>query len=173
MRVTGQFGKGFRMSAEEAAQCEISYNRLRMDDEQFLRYAKNLAEGIPNEATDDCEGQVGSEMRCRAGRSSFWLSWDGKLSPCGMLPEPGVNVLETGLQAAWEQVRDRVKEIRLPAECTTCQYRHGCHVCAAMCYCESGAFHEAPEYVCRLTRHSFLLAAEEAAKIGGNHEEKA
>lgn len=173
VRVTGQFGKGFRMSAQEAAQCEISYNRLRMDDEQFLRYAKNLAEGIPNETTDDCEGQVGSEMRCRAGRSSFWLSWDGKLSPCGMLPEPSVNVLETGLQAAWEQVRDRVREIRLPAKCSTCQYRHGCHVCAAMCYCESGAFDQTPEYVCELTRHSFLLAAAEAAKIGGNHEEKA
>lgn len=173
VRVTGEFGKGFRMSAPEAARCEISYNRLRMGDGQFLRYAQNLADGIRTEGLDDCEGQPGAEVRCRAGRSSFWLSWDGKLSPCGMLPEPGVSVLEVGLQAAWEQVRDRVKEIRLPVKCNTCQYRHGCHVCAAICYCESGACDKVPEYVCELTCHSFRLAAEEAAKIGGNNEEKA
>lgn len=172
VRVTGEFGKGYRMSAEEAARCEISYNRLRMTEEQFLRYAADLQNGIPIRREEDCEGQVGAQMGCRAGRSSFWLSWDGKLSPCGMLPEPSVDVLEFGLQKAWETVRDAVREIRLPAACTTCQYRHGCHVCAAICYCESGACNKKPEYVCQLTQHSFRYAQLEAEKIGGNHEEK-
>ena len=173
VRVTGEFGKGYRMTAEEAARCEISYNRLRMSCEQFLRYAADLRDGIPIQGEEDCAGQVGAHMRCRAGRSSFWISWDGKMSPCGMLPEPGVDVMELGLQRAWELVRDAVRQIRLPAACSTCPYRHGCHVCAAMCYCESGACDKIPEYVCRLTQHSFRYAQLEAEKIGGNHEEKA
>lgn len=172
VRVTGEFGKGFRMTAEEAARCDISYKRLRMSEEQFLHYARDLADGVRTEALDDCEGQVGAEMRCRAGRSSFWLSWDGTLSPCGMLPNPGVNVLEHGLQAAWEKVRDQVNEIRLPSQCNTCQYRHACHICAAICYCETGAYDQVPEYICELTRHTVAMATEEAEKIGGNHEEK-
>lgn len=172
VRVTGEFGRGFRMTAREAAHCEVSYQRLRMMDEQFLRYARGLKNGIRPENLDDCEGQPGPEMRCRAGRSSFWLSWNGKLSPCGMLPRPAVDVLETGLQRAWEQVRDRVKEIRLPAQCNTCQYRHGCHVCAAICYCESGSCDKIPEYVCELTRHTFDLVEREAQEIGGKYEEK-
>lgn len=173
VRVTGEFGKGFRMSAREAARCEVSYNRLRMGDERFLKYADNLAKGIRQEALDDCEGQPGAEMSCRAGRSSFWLSWDGKLSPCGMMTTPCANVLQVGIQTAWEQVRDQVKQIRLPSACLSCQYRHGCHVCAAICYCESGSCDQKPEYLCELTQHYFEQMADEVKEIGGRHEEKA
>ena len=157
------------MSAEEAARCEVSYNRLRMKEEQFLRYAENLAKGIPVKSDEDCEGQPGPEMGCRAGRSSFWLSWDGKLSPCGMLPTPCANPLEVGIQAAWEQVRDQVKQIRLPSACLSCQYRHGCHVCAAICYCETGHCDGKPEYLCQLTKCAFEQTLAEAKTIGGSH----
>ena len=169
VRVTGKHGEGFRMSAEEAARCEVSYNRLRMKEEQFLRYAENLAKGIPVKSDEDCEGQPGPEMGCRAGRSSFWLSWDGKLSPCGMLPAPCANPLEVGIQAAWEQVRDQVKQIRLPSACISCQYRHGCHVCAAICYCETGHCDGKPEYLCQLTKCAFEQTFAETKTIGGSH----
>ena len=169
VRVTGKFGTGYRMTPETAARCEVLYNELRMTPERFLKHAENLKNGIRAAGEEDCEGQPGAEVSCRAGRSSFWVSWDGKMTPCGMMPEPAADVTELGIHGAWEKVRDAVNEIRLPAECNTCAYRHGCHVCAAICYCETGSFSRVPEYVCQLTESTFRQTFAEAEKLGGNH----
>lgn len=169
VRVTGKYGEGFRMTAEDAARCEVAYLRLRMDEEQFRAYAKNLAEGICVKTEEDCEGQPGAQMQCRAGRSSLWISWDGRLSPCGMLDKPAADVLKLGLEEAWRQVRDEVTKLRLPEACSSCQYRHACHVCAAICYCETGTVSGKPEYMCKLTKCAFEQTLAEA-EIGGNHE---
>ncbi len=169
VRVTGAYGEGFRMTAEEAASCEVSYNLLRMTQEQFLGYARNLENGVVVKSEEDCEGQPGAEMSCRAGRSSLWISWDGRLTPCGMLTSPGADVLEIGLQKAWEQVRDQVRAIRLPEACSTCGYRHACHVCAAICYCETGRCDGKPEYMCKMTKCVYEQTLAEARKIGGSN----
>lgn len=155
VRVTGQFGVANRMTPETAAECEIAYDRLRLTEEQLALRIKNLAEGIRPPAEDDCEGQPGAEMQCRAGKSSFWLTWDGKLTPCGMLPEPAEDTLALGFHEAWRRVHEAVTAIRLPRECANCAYRHGCHVCAAMCYCETGSYAGKPEYICEMTKHMF------------------
>lgn len=170
VRISGKFGEGFRMRPQEAAQCEVNYNRLRMGRERFCAYAQELEGGVRSkEESGDCEGaQPGEGMRCRAGRSSFWLTWDGKLLPCGMMPEPAADALALGIAEAWRQIHEKVEAIRMPAACQSCAYAHGCHVCAAMCYCETGGYDAPPEYVCQMTRSVFSLtqeaSCEEAAK---------
>lgn len=152
-RVTGQFGDGERLSAEEAAKCELAFLRLQLGEEGFRTYAERLRDGVAVEATEDCEGTPGAHMACRAGRTSFWIAWDGALSPCGLLPKPSRSVLTDGFSAAWDAIRKETEEIRLPEACNTCAYRHACHSCAAKCYCETGRFDGRPEYVCELIRH--------------------
>ena len=171
-RVTGQFGGGNRLSAGEAAACELAFLRMQLGEEGFHAYAEKLRDGVTAEPTEDCEGIPGPRMACRAGRTSFWIAWDGTLSPCGLLPKPSCSVLNNGFSAAWDAIRRETEEIRLPEACGTCTYRHVCHACAAKCYCETGRFDGKPEYVCELARCQTEQAITcLAQEYGGNKNE--
>ena len=92
-------------------------------------------------------------MRCRAGRCSFWVTWDGRLMPCGMFPaDLAPNVFEGDFGALWQQIREQVARIRLPAGCAVCELRSGCKACAAMVLTETGGFSQIPEYRCRMSK---------------------
>ena len=51
--------------------------------------------------------------------------------PCGMIDD-GVNVVEMGFPAAWNQVREIVKRYILPVECLKCEYQPICPSCVAV-----------------------------------------
>ena len=78
--------------------------------------------------------------------------------PCVIFPNEGLdNVFDLGFERAWENVRERTREIRLPAKCSACELRDRCKACAAMVITESGDFHTVPEYRCRMSK-SYLGA---------------
>ena len=54
---------------------------------------------------EGCPLEEGEGIRCRAGSTSFWMTWDGRMLPCGMMPRPEVYPLETGFKEAWQQLR--------------------------------------------------------------------
>lgn len=144
----GEYGCGNRLSAEESAVYSVAWDCLRFTPEQFDVRARNMARLI-NEDQDGCPVEEGEGVRCRAGGTSFWITWDGKMTPCGMMTEPVVYPLEVGFEAAWEELRGRVANIRTPAKCVSCDHREICGVCAAVCLSETGRFDAVPEYVCR------------------------
>ena len=92
-------------------------------------------------------------MGCRAGRTSFWITWDGRMLPCGMFPGAGYALREYGFDDAWDMIRRDCASVRLPVICTECEYRSGCHLCAASCFAETGTFERPPAYICRMTKH--------------------
>ena len=69
--------------------------------------------------------------KCTAGRGSFWITWDGKMVPCGMLSN-GVSVLELGFPKAWLSTKEKIKRYLLPRECMDCQHRAICPSCVAV-----------------------------------------
>lgn len=154
-------GENFRLSPEEAARFSVAFNRRAMPPEAFARHAETLLTGTAVEREgDDCGPTEGEGLGCRAGTTSFWLSWDGKLLPCGQMTEPAVEC--HSLAAAWDELRGRVARLRLPPECTGCAVRNACQVCAAKCLCETGHIDGKPDYVCRMGRA--YLAALRAAR---------
>lgn len=149
IRVNGEeYGVGNRLSAEESAVYSVEWDRLRFTPEQFELRAKNIAQ-LVNEEQDGCPVEDGEGVRCRAGATSFWITWDGKMTPCGMMTQPVVYPLEVGFDAAWEQLRRQVSQIRTPAKCVSCDYKDICGVCAAVCLTETGRFDAVPEYMCQ------------------------
>lgn len=159
-REKSMVGQNYRMSAEQAGEFQAKYNLLSMTEEQFCLLAFQMAKGVAQTAADACEGVPGKGVMCRAGSSSFWLTWDGKMLPCGQMAEPAFDVLTMGFDAAWQAVREATDAIRLPQECSNCGLNFLCHACAAMCYCETGEFDKKPEYLCRLNR-SYLETTQE------------
>lgn len=152
-REKSMVGQNHRMSAEQAGQFQARYNLLSMTEEQFCRLASQMQQGISQAGSCEiCEGTPGKGMLCRAGSTSFWLTWDGKMMPCGQMPEPAFDVLTMGFDAAWQATRDSAAAIRLPQACSDCGLNFLCHACAAMCICETGQFDQKPEYLCKLNQ---------------------
>lgn len=69
---------------------------------------------------------------CMAGRGSFWVSWDGKMFPCGMLPDFEADVRNADFRSAWEKTCRNVWKMPLPTECQGCKYEKFCPACAAV-----------------------------------------
>lgn len=151
-RSLGSFREQFRMPPEQAGEFQARYNLLTMSREQFCLLASQMSRGIAHGNAADCAGNPGRGMACRAGGSSFWLTWDGKMMPCGQMREPAFDVNALGFDAAWQETRRASVAIRLPQECANCSLHFLCQACAAMCYAETGRFDGKPEYLCRLNR---------------------
>ena len=113
---------------------------------------------------EECRLDEGNPMQCMAGRSQFWIKWDGSMVPCGMLNSPTTYPFEEGFAKAWAQLKEGTEAIRLCAECVNCPDRKSCMNCAAVTYTETGRFDGKPEYACRMNR-AYQQALKEYAGI--------
>lgn len=159
VRLDKEFGENAgRMTPTEAAQCTFDCEKYRYRKADFNERAKAILEKSQSEKCD--------RVSCRAGRAAYWITNDGVMQACGMLPKINVNVLEVGFDKAWRQVVAEVRDIRLPEKCVTCQYSKICNACAAMCYAETGCFDKAPDYVCQLSKGIYDLTEKSLKEQG-------
>ena len=139
-------GKNDRLSPEEAAYYMAYADYLTLGKEKFL--ARDGDMPLPPDPEEAC-AEVGEGSRCRAGKCSFWITWQGQMTPCGMFPgAESPNVFEMPFPEAWEEVKRYVAEIRLPAKCAGCSAKNTCRACSAMVIAESGRFDKVPQYRC-------------------------
>lgn len=139
-----------RFAPEAAAEYIFNIDKYRFESEFFAERVNKLL-ALP-------AGPAENKVRCRAGRASFWITADGIMRPCGMMPEPDGRPLADGFAKAWQDIKSATAQIRLPEECLTCKYAGICNVCAAMCKAETGDFGKTPQYICRMTKQLFSLA---------------
>lgn len=156
-----------RFPAKEAARYEFICDRERFDRETFVKRCAAICRGVKTRSEDDdCDGVTTREgITCRAGKSSFWMTWDGRMMPCGMMTEPVTYPMRDGFDAAWSSLLEKTKQIYLPPECRNCSVRHACHICAAAAYAESGRFDGHPEYICEMIHETVRLYEEEYRRL--------
>lgn len=144
---------GYRFSPEKAAYYTAYIDYLLNGKDRFLAYAKNNL--TPADSDDGC-GKIGEGVKCRAGKCSFWITWNGMMLPCGMFPrsvEQGEhNIFDSDFEELWLALKEQTKKIRLPARCAGCKMKEDCKACAAMVIAENGCFDKAPEYRCRYVK---------------------
>lgn len=141
-------GKNDRFSPKDAAYYMAYADYLTLGKERFLAQEGQLPEIFEPEG--NCEGDG---VRCRAGKCSFWITWQGRMMPCGMFPEGNApNVFEMSFLNAWQAVKESVCNIHLPAQCAACNVKDICRACAAMVVTESGCFDKVPQYRCDMMR---------------------
>jgi len=160
-------GYGNRLSPYDSAKYSVQWDRLRFTDEEFCRRAeamKNLTAVEPDECYIEAE-ETADGVKCRAGSSSFWMTWDGEMRPCGMMPGPTAYPLEDGFDAAWDEIRSATASIRQPSKCSNCPKAEVCGVCAAVCVSETGSFDGVPEYMCQRTEEIIRQTAEVAEQL--------
>lgn len=148
-------GSFIRFDAKEAA-LYAWYIRESLNTPMEL---KELKESYIHELSFNSEKDTNQflKLQCRAGHSSFWITWDGKLTPCGMMSSPYGLPFEEGFESAWIKVVQEVKKLRLSSKCANCTSRRVCQVCAAKAYAETGHFDGTPSYLCTITKEMNYL----------------
>lgn len=137
-----------RLEPEEAGALLVKDTLYREGPEGILRKARDLDTPLPR----SCELDNGEPIHCLAGRSQFWVTWNGSITPCAMLTAPAAHPFRDGFASAWEDLKEQCRPIRLCPDCVDCPDRKSCMNCAAVTFAETGDFAGKPEYMCRLNR---------------------
>ena len=148
-RDSDSVGKNLRFTPDECARTEARIRFLQRGRDNLREYCRSV-EGchpIEEDVFFDCEGD---RVRCRAGKSAYWVTWDGRMLMCAMMDEPSADPFTSGFKFAWEEIKAKTREIRLPVECAACDGKDVCNTCAAMVYTETGAYDQKPQYRCDL-----------------------
>ena len=140
------FDQQSRLSPEDAAAVAVDFQRITRPPEVFREEAARCLAAVdafePGQEAPAVPG-------CMAGRCGFTVSWLGRLQPCEVLTEPGIDVFEMGFQVAWDRLREDYARLRYCSACTVCRLRPLCSPCPAACLLETGDHLGRPDYLCR------------------------
>ena len=145
-------GQNQRFTPEEAAYWHLYRYGLQHDAEQYQLMLAKVRDGlIPPPGLDEtCVDPATGTVRCRAGRASFWVTWDGFMTPCGMVSQPQCDLHTHSFQQAWEQTLEATEKLTTSSVCETCPNQSMCHSCMAIAAAETGKTQGVPQYLCRM-----------------------
>lgn len=96
-------------------------------------------------------------FECLAGRDAPWISWDGRMMPCGLMGDPATLPFFDGFQSAWKQLMRKVKTVPVCIDCLKCKLREYCNSCPARLKRETGSSGQKSPYLCELATETKKL----------------
>lgn len=159
-------GYGNRFSPKDSGKYSVAWDLLRFKEEEWKQRVETMGR-LKAMEQEECSIDMDAGVGCRAGATTFWITWDGLMRPCGMMPYPTAYPLEQGFDAAWEQIRRDTEKIRRPKKCVSCAKREICGACAAVCVAETGAFDQTPTYMCERTEEILKETLQRKEKLDG------
>lgn len=162
-RDSSMIGKNDRFTPEDAARYSLESWRVRFGEDFYHRRIQAIADGVipPPGLDENCVDPMDGKIRCRAGKASFWITWDGWMTPCGMMPEPRIEIVGRTFKEVWNELIKVSDNLRLSKTCTECSNRQICHSCAAMAMAETGVTTGIPRYLCEMVQEMKQLAINE------------
>lgn len=156
--------EAFRFGPKETAVQNLE-NKRRIDgDEGYVKALAGRLRRYVDTKAPDCDELYG--FTCGASNSSCWITWQGRMTPCGMIEKPYTLPLETGVAAAWKELKEKCDRIRMSPKCLKCEKRDICIVCPAGNLAETGSFEEASPFHCEMTKHTLDIVCETAKSYG-------
>lgn len=158
-------GQNERFTPEEAAYYRLKCYRLQYGQDRYHGFMESVVKGSapPMGLDESCVDPRDGKIRCRAGKASFWVTWDGLITPCGMMPKPEVDIREASFAKTWEILTNKSRELSLSGVCQNCVNRSLCHACAAMSMAETGEADRIPVYLCQMVEAIRRMAQLEVA----------
>lgn len=134
-------------------------NRLSAIEMAELVKRSNLENPYADEhIADEIWKESDGAFRCSVGKWGYWISYDGRLIPCGLLNEPMAYPLKTGFHQAWETLKDKCLTIPICGDCKDCPDLKFCSTCPARLKAETGEFDKKATYLCEFTKESLQLS---------------
>lgn len=87
-------------------------------------------------------------FKCDAGKSLFWVTWYGSMTPCAIMEEPAVKPLKIGFANAWKELISLCESIPSCSECSQCLIKDVCWTCPARLKSENGSYEIPAPYLC-------------------------
>lgn len=143
-----------RCTPQEAAEIYMRKNRCMLEDIEHSSFMESQIKTLSeHKGSEDLDWGTNMEvMRCRAGRCSFWVSWEGIMTACGVMPFPmEVYPFKESFQECWMKLTEKVRTTKVLKECCSCEKKEICNPCAAMLYAETGDVNQKAPYMCQLT----------------------
>lgn len=152
-----------RFTPKEAAEWQLKRYRLQYGQERYEKFIEGIHSGMvtPIGLEESRYDPKDGKVRCRAGKAAFWITWDGYMMPCGMMPEPKIDLLENDFAASWNLLTQETEKISLSGVCKNCANQGICHSCAAMEMAETGNFGKIPIYLCEMMQAMRKIAESE------------
>lgn len=149
-------GKNDRLTPKQAGLARVQADFYQQEPAWFLGQAKRYSYfvDVSDEMYEKLKEMKPNEMRCRAGRCSFWIDWQGNISNCGMYSSVKVNLKNKKFIDGWHEVVEKTKKVRYSPVCTNCPNYHLCHSCIAMVYNECGDINGRPQYLCEMNKYA-------------------
>lgn len=154
------FGKNERFTPEESARYLFRYFERDRDPDSYRNYLQSIVDGAvdPPGLDEGCIDPIDGKIRCRAGRTSYWITWDGWLTPCGLMPEPRTDLKKQSFGSGWKSLVEASAALRLSGVCSDCPNQNICHPCAAIAYAETGVTSGIPIYMCHMVQEMRKIA---------------
>lgn len=137
-----------RFTPEEAGFYQAKVDKLRYDKKDYDDKVKEIISANNGELTDT----LPCKFRCRAGASSFWITWDGKMNACGMIESDCLDPFKDGFLPCWEIINKKAASLTVLEGCKNCKDRMICKVCPSIALAETGDYNQKPEYLCRMLK---------------------
>lgn len=154
-----------RFTPEESAAMYLRKLRCFMDPETYCQHLRRFDSHTHTPPSDDW-GAHEEFMRCRAGRSTFWVNWEGVMSACGMVDFPlSTYPFVRPFRECWADITERVRSTPVLKGCANCENRELCKPCVAMIYGETGTVDKKSDYMCRVTESIKTLIKQELEDI--------
>lgn len=151
-----------RFREQEAACVYMRRIRCQLTRDQFRDTLQKFSDSVQSEdVSSDDWGENDEFMRCRAGRSSFWINWEGRMTACGMLDFPMITYpFAEPFLDCWLRLTNAVRSTPVLKGCSGCDKRELCKPCVAMIYTETGTVDEKAPYLCRMADEILTLMRE-------------
>ena len=144
VRRTGQ--QSNRFAALEAGKKQAIIDKIRYGKKDF----DDIIKKIDSAERGECPEDIPFTFRCRAGRSSFWITWNGKMNACGMMDSFLLDPFKDGFLNCWKKINSSICASEALIGCKGCPNREICKVCPAIAYAETGDVNGKPEYICEM-----------------------
>lgn len=144
-----------RFTPEESADMFIRKVKCLYGAEKYPQWLRSQCEsmGAVSQTGEDWGSHREEYMRCRAGRSSFWISWEGIMTACGIVPFPiACDPFRDDFSSCWQRLTGLVRSTPVLAGCADCDKKELCKPCVAMIQAETGTTDQKAPYLCSMTR---------------------
>jgi MoaA/NifB/PqqE/SkfB family radical SAM enzyme len=140
-----------RLSPEEIVKFEayvlgymdVSGNLILKDKQQFEdKKPKNEVKHTKSSKLDQC-------FYCEAGKSSFSITWDGRMATCSQMSSSLTSPLDVGFNTSWSELKQFCKTMPRCSKCIYCDYQEYCMTCPARLKNETGQYDKSAEYLCK------------------------
>ncbi|HWP98641.1 MAG TPA: radical SAM protein [Syntrophomonadaceae bacterium] len=148
---TGRMSETYRLPPDLQIEYETGVEEYFAGKQEDSRQSLDFEE-FSNDPYAAAPDEQLNAYKCLAGKTAFWITWRGEMTPCSSIDETGIYPLRSGFQTAWDGLKNFCDLTPVCEECVQCIYREKCMTCPARLKLETGSFDIKSSYLCELAK---------------------